>query len=146
MFRVLSAPIIRSTVKTAGAIIGTVHVSVRFKSVERCPRSGVYFTMSWPTVPMIASAVLIVLLMMGAESTWNTYSTCWLSAWIFTSNLVTFPAHLSSLECPVITLLGELRCSPFRNILIYLMRRHFFFVHIGFFWQFFFQTLVTSRV
>jgi hypothetical protein len=28
MFRVLSAPIIRSTIKTAGAITGTVHVSV----------------------------------------------------------------------------------------------------------------------
>jgi hypothetical protein len=65
MFRVLSAPIIRNTIKTADAIIGTVHVSVWFKSVERCPRSGVYFT-----VPMIASAVLIVL-MMGAESTRN---------------------------------------------------------------------------
>jgi hypothetical protein len=46
MFQVLSAPIIRSTIKTADAIIGTVHVSVWFKSVERCPRSGVYFTMS----------------------------------------------------------------------------------------------------
>jgi hypothetical protein len=45
MFRVLSAPIIRSTIKTADAIIGTVHVSVWFKSVERCPSSGVYFTM-----------------------------------------------------------------------------------------------------
>jgi hypothetical protein len=63
MFRVLSAPIIRSTIKTADAIIGTVHVSVWFKSVERCPRSR--------TVPMIASAVLVVLLMMGAESTRN---------------------------------------------------------------------------
>jgi hypothetical protein len=52
MFRVLSAPIIRSTVKTADAIIGTVHVSVRFKSVERCPRSGVYFKMSWPNLAM----------------------------------------------------------------------------------------------
>jgi hypothetical protein len=48
MFPVLSAPIIRSTIKTADAIIGTVHVSVWFKSVERYPRSGVYFTMSWP--------------------------------------------------------------------------------------------------
>jgi hypothetical protein len=48
MFRVLPAPIIRSTIKTADAIIGTVHVSVWFKSVDRCPRSGVYFTMSWP--------------------------------------------------------------------------------------------------
>jgi hypothetical protein len=28
MFRVLSAPIIRSKIKTADAIIGTVHVSV----------------------------------------------------------------------------------------------------------------------
>jgi hypothetical protein len=28
MFRVLSAPIIRSTIKTADTIIGTVHVSV----------------------------------------------------------------------------------------------------------------------
>jgi hypothetical protein len=46
MFRVLSAPIIRSTIKTADAFIGTVHVSVWFKSVERRPRSGVYFTMS----------------------------------------------------------------------------------------------------
>jgi hypothetical protein len=35
MFRVPSAPIIRSTIKTVDAIIGTVHVSVRFKSVER---------------------------------------------------------------------------------------------------------------
>jgi hypothetical protein len=61
MFRVPSAPIIRSTIKTADAIIGTVHVSVWFKSVERCPRF----------VPIIASAVLIVLLMMGAESTRN---------------------------------------------------------------------------
>jgi hypothetical protein len=48
MFRVLSAPIIRSTIKTADVIIGTVHVSVCFKSVERCPRSGVYFTRPWP--------------------------------------------------------------------------------------------------
>jgi hypothetical protein len=48
MFRVLSAPIIRSAIKKVDAIIGTVHVSVWFKSVERCPRSGVYFTMSWP--------------------------------------------------------------------------------------------------
>jgi hypothetical protein len=40
--------IIRSTIKIADAIIGTVHVSEWFKSVERCPRSGVYFTMSWP--------------------------------------------------------------------------------------------------
>jgi hypothetical protein len=48
MFRVLSAPFIRSTIKTADAIIGTVHVLVWFKSVERCPRSGVCFTMSWP--------------------------------------------------------------------------------------------------
>jgi hypothetical protein len=47
MFRVLSAPIIRGTIKTADAIIGTVHVSVWLKSVERCPRSGVYFTMSY---------------------------------------------------------------------------------------------------
>jgi hypothetical protein len=39
---VFSAPIIRSTIKTADAIIGTVYVSVWFKSVERCPRSGVY--------------------------------------------------------------------------------------------------------
>jgi hypothetical protein len=39
MFRVLSAPIIRSTIKTADAVL------------------------------MIASAVLIVLLMMGSEST-----------------------------------------------------------------------------
>jgi hypothetical protein len=54
MFRVLSAPIIRSTIKTADAIIGTVHVSVWFKSVESCPRSGVYFTMSWPSVILIA--------------------------------------------------------------------------------------------
>jgi hypothetical protein len=50
-FRVLSAPIVRSTIKTADAIIGTVHVSVWFKSVERCPSSGVYFTMSWPNEP-----------------------------------------------------------------------------------------------
>jgi hypothetical protein len=48
MFCMLSAPIIRSTIKTVDAIIGTVHVSVWFKSVERCPRSGVYYTMSWP--------------------------------------------------------------------------------------------------
>jgi hypothetical protein len=48
MFRVLSAPIIRSSIKTADAIIGTVHVLVWFKSVERLPSSGVYFTMSWP--------------------------------------------------------------------------------------------------
>jgi hypothetical protein len=33
--------------KTVDAITGTVHVSVWFKSIERCPRSGVYFTMSW---------------------------------------------------------------------------------------------------
>jgi hypothetical protein len=43
MFPVLPPPIIRSTIKTA-AVIGTVHVSVWLKSVERCPRSGVYFT------------------------------------------------------------------------------------------------------
>jgi hypothetical protein len=49
MFRVLPAPIIRSTIKTADVVTGTVHVSVWFKSVERCPRSGVYFTMSWPS-------------------------------------------------------------------------------------------------
>jgi hypothetical protein len=48
MFRVFSAPIIRSTIKTADAIIGTIHVSVWFKFVESCPRSEVYFTMSWP--------------------------------------------------------------------------------------------------
>jgi hypothetical protein len=48
MFRVFSAPIIRSTIKTVDAFIGTIHMSVWFKSVERCPRSGVYFTMSWP--------------------------------------------------------------------------------------------------
>jgi hypothetical protein len=42
MFRVLSAPIIRSTIKTADASIGTVYVSVWLKSVERCPRSEVY--------------------------------------------------------------------------------------------------------
>jgi hypothetical protein len=48
MFRVPSAPIIRSAIKTVDAIIGTVHVSAWFKSVERCPSSGVYFTMSWP--------------------------------------------------------------------------------------------------
>jgi hypothetical protein len=48
MFRVLCAHIIRSTIKTVDVIIGTVHVSVRFKSVEMCPRSGVYLTMSWP--------------------------------------------------------------------------------------------------
>jgi hypothetical protein len=58
---VLSAPIIRRTIKTSDAIIGTVHVSVWFKSVERCPRSGVFHYI----------AVLIVLLMMGAESTRN---------------------------------------------------------------------------
>jgi hypothetical protein len=39
MFRVLSAPIIRSTIKTVDAIIGTVHVSVwcglnRLKDVQ----------------------------------------------------------------------------------------------------------------
>jgi hypothetical protein len=34
MFRVLPAPIIRSTIKTADSIIGTVHVLVWFKSVE----------------------------------------------------------------------------------------------------------------
>jgi hypothetical protein len=44
MFRVLSASIIRITIKTADAIIGTVYVSVWFKSVERCPKTGVYFT------------------------------------------------------------------------------------------------------
>jgi hypothetical protein len=43
MLRVLSAPSISSTIIAADAIIGTVHVSVWFKSVERCPRSGVYF-------------------------------------------------------------------------------------------------------
>jgi hypothetical protein len=43
MFRVLSAHIIRNTIKTADAIIGTVHVSVWFTSVERYPRSGVFF-------------------------------------------------------------------------------------------------------
>jgi hypothetical protein len=94
MFRVISAPIVRSTIKTVDAIIGRVHVSlwcglnplkdvqgresislchgqirtprspnlavtsfngfkphhvsVWFKSVEGCPRSGVYFTMSRP--------------------------------------------------------------------------------------------------
>jgi hypothetical protein len=51
MFRVLSALITRSTIKTADAIIGTVHVSVWFKFVESCPRSGVYFTVSWPNWP-----------------------------------------------------------------------------------------------
>jgi hypothetical protein len=40
MFPVLSAPIIRSTIKTADAITGTVYVSVWFKSVEKCPRSA----------------------------------------------------------------------------------------------------------
>jgi hypothetical protein len=34
MFRVLSASFIRSTIKTADAVIGTVHVSVWFKSVK----------------------------------------------------------------------------------------------------------------
>jgi hypothetical protein len=42
MFRVLPSPIIRSTIETADVFIGTVHVSVWFKSVERCPRSGVF--------------------------------------------------------------------------------------------------------
>jgi hypothetical protein len=42
MFRVPSAPIIRSTIKTVDEIIGTVHVSVWFKSVESCPSSGVF--------------------------------------------------------------------------------------------------------
>jgi hypothetical protein len=46
MFRVLFAPIIRSTIETADAVTGTGHVSVWFKSVERCQRWGVYFTMS----------------------------------------------------------------------------------------------------
>jgi hypothetical protein len=64
MFRVLSAPIIRSTNKTADAIIGTVHVSVWFKSVERCPSSGVCFI----------DMAKLRLLMMGAESTRNMYS------------------------------------------------------------------------
>jgi hypothetical protein len=41
MFLVLSAPIIRSTIKTVDALIGTVHVSVWFKYVETCPMSGV---------------------------------------------------------------------------------------------------------
>jgi hypothetical protein len=71
MFRGHSSPIIRSTTKTADAITGTVHVSVWFKSVERCPRSGVCFIVSWPIVHEI---VLIVLLMMGAESTRNMWS------------------------------------------------------------------------
>ena len=37
-------------VKTVGAIAGASHVSVwcKFKSVKRCPRSRIYFTMSWP--------------------------------------------------------------------------------------------------
>jgi hypothetical protein len=52
MFRVFSAPIIWSIIKTADAIIGTVYVSVWFKSVVRCLRSGVYFTMSWPNLAM----------------------------------------------------------------------------------------------
>jgi hypothetical protein len=72
MFRVLSAPIIRSTIKTAGVIIGTIHVSVWFKSFERCPRSGVYFTVSWPSC--IYSSLQGVLLMMGAESTGHMWS------------------------------------------------------------------------
>jgi hypothetical protein len=39
--------------KAVVAIAGTSHVSVwsRFKSVKRCPRSGVYLTMSWPNWP-----------------------------------------------------------------------------------------------
>jgi len=38
-------------IKIVNAVTGTNHVSVwcRFKTVKRCPRSGVYFTMSWPS-------------------------------------------------------------------------------------------------
>jgi hypothetical protein len=37
-------------IKTVDAITGASHVSVwcRFKYVERGPRSGIYFTTSWP--------------------------------------------------------------------------------------------------
>jgi hypothetical protein len=40
MSKVGTAPIIRSTIKTVDAIMGAVHVSAWFKSVERCPSSG----------------------------------------------------------------------------------------------------------
>jgi hypothetical protein len=60
MFRVPSVPIIRSTIKTADAIIGTVHVSVWFKAIERCPRSGVYFTISWPIINKYSLCVIVV--------------------------------------------------------------------------------------
>jgi hypothetical protein len=43
MFRVLSAPIIWSTIKTADAIIGTVHVSVWFKPVRKMSKVGSLF-------------------------------------------------------------------------------------------------------
>jgi hypothetical protein len=51
MFRVLSAPIIRSTVKTADAIIDTVHVSVWFKPVDVQGRESIsqcHGQLSWP--------------------------------------------------------------------------------------------------
>jgi hypothetical protein len=47
MFQVLSAPIIRSTIKTVDAIIGTVQVMCRC-GVGLNLLKDVYFTMSWP--------------------------------------------------------------------------------------------------
>ena len=63
---------------------------------------------------------------------------------LLTSNLVTFPSSLSSLECAVIILLGELRCSSFRNIVIYLMSRPFFLRphRFFFFYKFAFRQLL----
>jgi hypothetical protein len=56
-FRVLSAPIFRSTIQTADVIIGTVY--------------AVIIKVSYKLAYARLSAVLIVLLMMGAESTRN---------------------------------------------------------------------------
>jgi hypothetical protein len=50
MFWVPCAPRFGSAIISVGAIIGTVHVSVLFTSGERCPGSGVYFTMIASTV------------------------------------------------------------------------------------------------
>jgi hypothetical protein len=69
MFRVLSAPIIRSTIKTVDTVIGTLHMSMW---CGLNPLKGVQGreSIEW-NVPMTVSTVLIVLLMMGAERTRN---------------------------------------------------------------------------
>jgi hypothetical protein len=53
MFRVLSAPSIRSKIKTADAIIGTVHVSVwcglnPLKDVQGRESISLYHGLIWP--------------------------------------------------------------------------------------------------